>query len=75
MLLYQIELAGHLDLSWADWFDAAKLIHLPNGGTCLIFELADQSALLGLLVRLHGLGLKFVSMSLSHKQSPLIDEL
>jgi hypothetical protein len=59
---YQVELAGHLDLSWGDWLGAATVIHRPDGNTFLTVSRLDQSALLGLLLRLHGLGLELVSL-------------
>jgi hypothetical protein len=72
MTRYQIELSGHLDASWGDWFEAVTLIHLPDGSTCLTIELPDQSALLGLLLRFHGLGLELVSLSCIQGISPLV---
>lgn len=69
---YHIILAGHLDLSWGDWFDTAALTHLPDGSTRLAIELPDQSALFGLLLRLHGLGLELLSLNRTkNEDSPL----
>lgn len=62
MKRYQIELYGYVDHSWGDWFKTADLCHLPDARTRMIFELPDQSALLGLLLRLHGLGLELLSL-------------
>jgi hypothetical protein len=63
MLSYQIDVAGHVDLSWAESFEANALVHLPQGSSRFIFEIPDQSALLGVLVRLHSLGIQLVSLS------------
>jgi len=62
MTEYRIELDGHLDLPWRDSFGAASLVHQPDGTTCLTVSLPDQSALFGLLLRLHGLGLELLSL-------------
>jgi len=59
---YQIEVDGYVDHSWGEWFKTADLSHLPDGRTRMIFELPDQSALFGLLLRLHSLGLALLSL-------------
>lgn len=74
MIRYQIELTGHLDFSWGDWFDVVTQTHLPDGRTRLIFELPDQSALLGLLLRLHSLGLELVNLRRAKVEEILIAE-
>lgn len=53
---YQIQVKGCLDLSWADWFDQFEIRHLGDT-TLLNGEVADQSALFGLLKKIHDLGL------------------
>lgn len=63
MVSYQIDVVGHVDLSWAESFEANALVHLPQGSSRFIFDIADQSALLGLLIRLHGLGVQLVSLN------------
>lgn len=72
MIRYHIILAGHLDLSWGDWFDTTALTHLPDGSTRLIIELPDQSALFGLLLRLHSLGLELVSLNRTKIEDSLV---
>ena len=54
---YQICIKGHLDPSWADWFDGFTLTHQPDGTTILIGPVEDQPALHGLLTRINTLGL------------------
>ena len=54
---YQIRLEGHLDLCWSDWFDCLCIAHQTDGTTLLSGPVADQAALLGLLMRVHNLGL------------------
>jgi hypothetical protein len=63
MVSYRIDVAGHVDLSWAESFEANALVHMPQGSSRFIFEIADQSALLGVLMRLHGLGIQLVSLN------------
>lgn len=63
MVSYQIDVAGYVDLTWAASFEANALVHLPQGSSRFIFEIADQSALLGVLMRLHGLGVQLVSLN------------
>ncbi len=54
---YQIRIKGHLDSSWADWFDGFTLNHQPDGTTNLIGSVSDQPALHGLLTKINSLGL------------------
>ena len=54
---YQIRIKGHLDSSWADWFEGFTLTLQPDGTTIMIGSVIDQAALFGLLTRIHSLGL------------------
>ncbi len=54
---YQICIKGHLDPSWADWFDGFTFIHQSDGTTILIGSVSDQPALHGLLAKIHNLGM------------------
>lgn len=54
---YQIRIKGHLDPSWADWFEGFTLTLQPDGTTIMIGSVIDQAALFGLLTRIHSLGL------------------
>lgn len=60
--LYLIRLRGILDLEQAAWFP--ELIHADeaDGDTRLHGELPDQSALLGILFRIHNLNLQILSV-------------
>ncbi len=60
---YAIRIAGHLSESWAEWFEGQTIRHEENGDTTLLGTVADQSALLGLLIRIHDLGLKLISVT------------
>jgi hypothetical protein len=59
---YQIKVKGILDNKWSNWFDDLKITPLANGHSLLSGSLEDQSALFGLLERIHNLGLLFVSL-------------
>lgn len=74
MTRYQIELAGHLDLPWGDWFEAADLIHLPDGNTRLTCDIPDQPTLLGLLLRLNSLGLELLSLNRTQNEDSLVNK-
>ncbi len=60
--VYQIRLQGHLDSSWAEWFDGLTLAREANGETTLTGPVQDQAALTGLLLRLCGMNLTLVSV-------------
>lgn len=60
---YEIRIKGHLDQSWADWFDGLTIIHEDNGDTLLTGSLVDQAALHGVLSRLRDLGVQLVSVN------------
>ena len=57
---YQIRIRGHLDTEWADYFSGLEISQQPDGTTYLTGEVADQSALQGLLDRIHSLGLQLL---------------
>jgi hypothetical protein len=59
---YEIQVAGHLDLSWSDWFDGLAIAHLPGGHTLLSGELLDQAALHGVLMKVRDLGLPLIAI-------------
>jgi hypothetical protein len=59
---YRIVVEGHLDEQWSEWFEELTLEHAENGETVMTVPFPDQSALFGLLNRLHSLNLKLVSV-------------
>lgn len=59
---YEIQVAGHLDLSWSEWFDGLTIAHLPTGQTVLSGELLDQAALHGVLIKVRDLGLTLIAV-------------
>ncbi len=60
---YRIRVKGHLDPHWSAWFGGLSIQHTPEGETILSGPLADQSALLGLLLKFHNLNLTILSVS------------
>jgi len=60
---YEIKLKGHLNESWADWFDGLAFTHEDDGTTTLMGEIVDQSALHGALKKIRDLGLPLISVN------------
>jgi hypothetical protein len=58
---YRIRVTGRLDAAWADWFDGLTLTH-EDDETVLYGVVADQSALHGVLRKIHALGLELVEV-------------
>jgi hypothetical protein len=63
---YEIKVYGQLDDSWLGWFGEAK-VHIEvladNSQVTTFSDLVmDQSGLVGLLRRLHGLGIVLISI-------------
>lgn len=54
---YEIQVKGHLDRDWDEWFAGFTLTHQPDGTTLLHGLVSDQPALHGLLTRMNQLGL------------------
>jgi hypothetical protein len=60
---YQVHVKGVVDVAWASyWFEGFAVTHLPHGESVLTGQVADQSALLGLLARIRDLGLPILSV-------------
>jgi hypothetical protein len=62
MLYVEIRTRGHIDEHWASWFEDLTIEHEVGGETTLTGNVADQSALYGLLARLRDLGLPLLSV-------------
>lgn len=60
---YRIEVRGHLDFNWSDWFDGVTLTHQPSGYMVMTGYFVDQAALYGLLNKVRDLGLQLVSVN------------
>ena len=55
--IYQIRVEGHLDDEWTEWFDGMSILREEDGTSVLTGPVADQSALYGLLAKIHGMAL------------------
>ena len=62
MLRAEIRVQGRIDEHWSDWFEDLEIAHTEEGETILTGDIADQSALYGLLARLRDLGLPLISV-------------
>jgi hypothetical protein len=61
--VYEVRVKGVVDAAWASyWFEGFVVRHLPNGESVLTGQVADQSALLGLLAQIRDLGLLILSV-------------
>lgn len=60
---YEIRIEGQLTDRWSDWFDGMSLQYDLCGETILKGPLPDQSALFGVLAKIHDLNLSLISIS------------
>ena len=60
-IIYEIKIMGKLDQDWSDWFNSFTLSY-QGGETLLVGEVADQAALLGLLMKIAHLNLTLLSV-------------
>jgi hypothetical protein len=60
---YQIEIEGHLDGRWQDWFDGLTITRSGDGRTILSGPIRDQAALHGVLKKINNLGLTLISVN------------
>ena len=71
---YLIKVKGCLNEDWSGWFDGLVISHGidADGGavTTLVGSLADQSALQGILGRLHTLNLELIAVLLLDEGTP-----
>ena len=60
--IYNIRIEGSLDGVWSDWFDGMEIQPEPGGETSITGLVRDQAALIGLINRIHDLGLVLISV-------------
>jgi hypothetical protein len=65
--VYEIRVRGELDEDWAGWFDdgrriSAVAVQAALGETTIRGQIADQSALFSLLIKVRDLGLMLLSV-------------
>lgn len=53
---HELQVRSHLDSHWADWFDATRFDHGPDGTTTIRTAPIDHARLHGALLRLFNLG-------------------
>jgi hypothetical protein len=58
----EIRVKGRIDRDWSDWFEDLEIVHTEQDETILTGQVADQSALYGLIARLRDLGLSLISV-------------
>lgn len=60
--MYEIIVEGHLDTHWSAWFEGLILSPMTDEKTLISGEMVDQTALFGVLKKIHHLGLRLVSV-------------
>ena len=64
---YHIRVNGHLDDSWAEWFEGLTISNQEDGEALLSGQIQDQAALHGVLNRISNLGLTLISVNTERK--------
>ena len=59
---YIIRIQNNLDSHWEHWFEGMIITHTEEGCTILTGEMVDQSALVGLVEKIHNLNLSLISV-------------
>jgi hypothetical protein len=60
--MYIIRIEGGLDEGWSDWFDGMTIQPESCDETSITGPIPDQAALVGLINRIHDLGLVLISV-------------
>uniref|UniRef100_A0A540VJD2 BON domain-containing protein n=2 Tax=Litorilinea aerophila TaxID=1204385 RepID=A0A540VJD2_9CHLR len=60
---YEFAIQGILDVQWEGWFEEMAIHHTHDGNTILRGPIVDQSALHGVLRKIHNLGLTLISVN------------
>ena len=63
--IYEIRIEGQLNPGWSEWLDGMTITLLEGSESLLTGPLADQAALLGLLMKLHNFGLLLLAVKRS----------
>jgi len=61
-MVYQIQIQGHLDETWINWFFPLVVVNKVNGEATLTGAVRDQAELHGLLDRVFDLNLTLLSV-------------
>lgn len=70
-MYYEIRVRGHLSQDWSDWFARLAIQNLEDGQGVLSGQLPDQTALLGVLNRIHALNLTLLSLSSAEESASI----
>lgn len=62
---YEIRVEGQLADRWSEWFDGLAIQTTADHQTTLSGWISDQSALLGVLTRIHNLNLSLIEVQRS----------
>ena len=61
-VMYEMRISQHLDDHWAAWFGDMSITRENDGTTTLRGLVADHSALHGLLLKIHDLGMTLIAV-------------
>ncbi len=59
---YIIRIKNHIDSNWENWLEGMRITHKDDGVTVLSGYVVDQSALYGILEKIHSLNLSLISV-------------
>jgi len=62
LVVYQIQIKGHVDAAWTNWFFPLIVINEQDGEATLTGAVRDQAELHGLLERVFDLNLTLLSV-------------
>ena len=68
---YELHIREHLDETRASWFEGLTITQQTDGTTLLAGVLPDQSALYGVLMKIHNLNLTLITMREVEGDDPL----
>jgi hypothetical protein len=61
--VYALQVEGHLDHHWTDWFGGLTITHGADGTSTLVGPVADQAELHGVLAKVRDLGLSLIAVT------------
>jgi hypothetical protein len=65
---YEIRVQGRIGSRWSAWFDGMTVTTQQDGTTLIEGQVADQSALFGLLLKMRDMGLPLLSVIRADRQ-------
>ena len=63
MAVYDIRVAGQIDIHWSAWLDGLTITHPHPGEAMISGDIVDQAALHGTLNRIRDLNLALISIT------------